>query len=66
MLLTDVYHPPVWGSLAAIAVILATAVVFSLRAKPSLDQQHDVAILDTFGLVTQEHEADATESAPQR
>jgi hypothetical protein len=31
MLLADVYHVPVWASLFAIASILATAVLASLR-----------------------------------
>lgn len=34
MLLTDVYHIPIWASLLAIAVMLGVALVASLRATP--------------------------------
>jgi tellurite resistance protein TerC len=34
MLLIDVWHPPIWLSLAVIAIVLAATAVLSLRAQP--------------------------------
>lgn len=55
MLLTDIYHVPIWASLLAIAAILATAVAFSLRAKLPPDFVLEAPIPDTFGLLTDRH-----------
>jgi tellurite resistance protein TerC len=51
MLITDVYHFPVWGSLGVIAAILSVAILASLLKKSDepLDEQ---AVADPFGLLT--------------
>ena len=38
MLLIDVWHPPIWLSLAIIAVVLAATAVLSMRAAPARPQ----------------------------
>ena len=38
MLLIDVWHPPIWLSLAVIAIVLAATAVLSLRAQPRPQQ----------------------------
>ncbi len=63
MLLTDLYHVPVWASLAAIAVILAVAVGWSLRARVEVDRVHEVAIPDPFRLITEPRAEPGSEPA---
>lgn len=52
MLLTDLYHVPIWASLGVIAIILTASLVFSLRSKRAAPTEHDVAVADPFGLLT--------------
>jgi len=64
MLISDIYHVPVWASLAAIATILTTAVVASLRAKVPPEAVPEVAVPDPFGLITDQRREQS--EAPSR
>jgi tellurite resistance protein TerC len=52
MLISDLYHVPVWASLLAIAAILTTAVIASLRVEAPEKATLEAAVPDTFGLLT--------------
>ena len=52
MLLTDVYHVPIWMSLSAIASILGVAVVASLFTPPEPQPAKEAAVADPFGILT--------------
>lgn len=52
MLLTDVYHVPIWLSLAGIASILAISIAASWLARPEPVPAREVPVADPFGLLT--------------
>lgn len=52
MLLTDVYHVPIWMSLSAIAGILGITVVASLFTPSEPQPAKDAAVADPFGILT--------------
>jgi tellurite resistance protein TerC len=52
MLLTDIYHVPIWLSLTVIAVVLTAAIGLSLRTHRELDVQHAPPLADPFSLIT--------------
>jgi tellurite resistance protein TerC len=58
MLISDIYHVPVWASLAAIAAILTLAIGLSLRVTVPPGTPPEVAVADPFGLITDDsHES---------
>jgi tellurite resistance protein TerC len=55
MLLVDVWHPPIWASLAAIVVVLGATAWLSLRAEPKLPEDaeehaHDEPVREPAGV----------------
>ncbi|HEY4668394.1 MAG TPA: TerC family protein [Tepidiformaceae bacterium] len=52
MLLTDIYHVPIWLSLAGIASILAVSIAASLLARPAALPAREAPVADPFGLLT--------------
>lgn len=52
MLMTDLYKVPVGLSLGLIGSILSVSVVASLRSKQRVDEPHEVAVPDPFGLLS--------------
>ena len=60
MLLTDVYHMPVWASLLVIASLLTISIVASLRATPAAVSEHTTPLPDPFGLLTGNREQPAS------
>ena len=66
MLLTDIYHLPIWASLSFIGIVLTAAVVFSLRSERAVPLEHDVAIADPFGLLTRPGSHDGNDNGDER
>jgi tellurite resistance protein TerC len=64
MLMTDIYHFPIWASLTVIGSILAASILFSLRAQPRTDME--VAIPDAFGLLTDRRQESSAGSRGER
>jgi tellurite resistance protein TerC len=64
MLMTDIYHFPIWASLAVIGSILTASILFSLRAQPSTEIE--VAIPDAFGLLTDRRQESSAGSRGER
>ncbi len=64
MLLTDVYHVPVWLSLTVITGVLSAAIALSLRAGRSLDVEQAPPVTDPFGLITRPASAEEGDAPP--